>query len=84
MRAISPNTGAPEVVIAEEQKEYMPISVAVYHYSDGPRGLLTRWQPTPEERAAILAGEDIYVMQLNFNEEPMTPLVARVGPGDWK
>ena len=84
MRAISPNTGAEEIVIAEDQPEYMPISVALYSYGQNGVARLTRWQPTPEERSAILAGEDIYVMQISPNGELMTPLSVRVGPGDWK
>lgn len=94
MRAIAPRTGAPEVTIAEEQEEYMPITVALYDYSDGSRGLLTRWQPSPEERQAIAAGADVFVQQLNFRttacracgvETPqgMTPLSVRCGPGEW-
>jgi hypothetical protein len=79
---VAPRTGAPEQTFAEEQEEYMPVTVGMYQYSDGTRRLLTRWQPTPEERTAILAGEDIYVMQLNFGTS-MTPLIVRCGPGDF-
>ena len=82
MRMIAPRTGAPEVTIAEEQEEYKPVTAALYDYADGTRGILTRWQPSPEERAAILAGEDIYVQQLNFGT-PMTPMIVRCGPGDF-
>lgn len=83
MRAIAPRTGAPEQTIAENQEQYLPITVALYSYTDGSRGILTRWTPSAEERAAIAAGEDIYVLQLNFGG-PMTPMSARIGPGDWK
>jgi hypothetical protein len=82
MRPIAPRTGFPEVTIAEEQEEYMPVTVALYQYDDGVRGLLTRWTFTPEERAAVAAGEDVYVQQLNFGT-PMTPLIVRCGPGDF-
>jgi hypothetical protein len=81
MRAIAPRTGAPEVTIAEEQEEYSPITVARYHYPNGTGLLLTRWTFTPEERAQIAAGEDVYIGQLNFGG-PMTPLIVRCGPGD--
>jgi hypothetical protein len=85
MRPISPDTGAPEVVFAEEQEEYMPLSVALYRFADGARGLLTRWKPTDAERHAILNGEDVYIMQLHFSDDSkMTPLAVRVGPDDWK
>lgn len=82
MRPIAPRTGAPEVTVAEEQLEYLPITVARYEFTDGSKGILTRWTLTPEERARIAAGEDFYVMQLNFGS-PMTPMEARVGAADW-
>ncbi len=82
MRAIAPRTGAPEATIAEEQPEYMPITVALYQYADGSCGILTRWQPSAAERSAIAAGEDIFVHQLHFREA-MTPLSVRIGPGDF-
>lgn len=53
MRAVSPNTGAPEVVVAEQQEEYMPLSVACYAHPDGTRSLVTAWVPSREERAAL-------------------------------
>ena len=82
MRPIAPRTGAPEVTFAEEQEEYMPLTVAVHRYGDGPCVLLTRWTLTPDERERIAAGEDVYVGQLNFGT-PMTPLIVRCGPGDF-
>lgn len=59
----------------------MPLTVAVYRYTDGTTGLLTRWTLSKDERAAIANGEDIYVMQLNAG--PMTPLIVRAGAGDF-
>lgn len=79
MRAVAPRTGAVEQTIAEDQPEYQPITVALYQYMDGTKGILTRWKPNDAERAAIAAGEDIYVMQLNFGA-PMVPLIVTVGP----
>jgi len=82
MRAIAPRTGAPEVTVAEEQEEYMPLAAAIYRYDDGSTGILTRWTFSAEERRAIAAGEDLYIMELVFNGK-MTPLVVRTGPGDF-
>lgn len=81
MRPVAPRTGAEELTFAEEQPEYLPITVATYPQYAGPgsRGLLWRYTFTPEEREAIFHGEDVYVMQLNFNT-PMTPMSASVGP----
>jgi hypothetical protein len=80
MRAIAPRTGAEELTFAEDQSEYLPVTIAVYpEYEPGARGLLWRFSFTPEEREAIAKGEDVYVMQLNFNT-PMTPMSFHVGP----
>ena len=82
MRAIAPRTGADEATFAEEQDEYMPITVAVHPHTDGSRSLLTRWTMTDDERRRVAAGEDIYVAQMNFGG-PMTPLLVSVGPGPY-
>ena len=83
MRPVAPRTGAPEVTIAEEQEEYMPITAGVYEYGNGTRALLTRWRLDDDERARIAAGEDLYLMLLTFGR-PMQPVSLRVGPGDWQ
>lgn len=49
MRPISPNTGAPERVYAEDQSEYMPLSVAHYAHEDGSRSRVTAWVPRAAE-----------------------------------
>lgn len=83
MRCVAPRTGAPEVMVAENQEEYLTVTVAIHHNPDGAgRYLLTRWTFTPEERDRIAKGEDLYVAQLNFGS-PMTPINACVGPGWW-
>jgi hypothetical protein len=61
MRPIAPRIeGADEITIAEEQHEYMTITAAIVHYGDGSTHRVCRWTFTPEERAQIAAGEDIY------------------------
>jgi hypothetical protein len=82
-RMIAPRTGAPEVTVAEEQEEYLPITVALYLDEKGARHILTRWTFTAEERAAIAAGEDVYVAQLGAPNTPMTPMNVLVGPGTY-
>lgn len=79
MRCVAPRTGAPEITVAENQEEYLTVTVAV-HETEGGRSLLTRWRLTDEERQLIAAGEDLYIAQLNFGG-PMTPLQAQVGAG---
>lgn len=83
MRPVAPRTGAPEVSVAEDQPQYLTITMAQYNYPDGSMGILSRWQPSPAERVAIANGEDVYVMQSQFRGV-VTPLLARVGPGDWR
>lgn len=81
---VAPRTGAPEVTIAEDQLEYLPITVAVYgdNAELGPRQLLTRWTFTDEERARIADGEDVYFALMTFGN-PMQPVCATVGGEDW-
>ena len=82
MRSVAPRIdGCEEATYAEEQAEYLPITVAVIPppagYPERGRILLTRWQLNDEDRRRIAAGEDLYVGQLNFGG-PMTPLIVSV------
>lgn len=61
MRPVSPRIkGADEVMVAEDQLEYMPLAAAFVEYGDGSVQRICRWTFSPEERARIAAGEDIY------------------------
>ena len=85
MRMIAPRTGHPaahEVTVAEEQLEYLPITVERYTHDNGSVTILTRWTPSAEQRAAIAAGSDVYVTQLNFGA-PMTPMAVYCGASPW-
>jgi hypothetical protein len=77
MRPVAPRIGAPELTLAEEQHDYLPITAAVLQ---GPHGVevVTRWQLTPEDRARLLAGEDLYIRLLTFGQ-PMQPLAPAIG-----
>jgi hypothetical protein len=44
--------------------------------------VITRWTLSDAERAAIYAGEDVYVTLLSSG--PINPLFVTVGPVDWK
>ena len=57
MHVISPNTGAPESVLDPEGKVFNPLPVALYRDAADPKitVVLTRWQPSDEERAALHA-----------------------------
>ena len=86
VRPIAPRTGAPEVTVAEDQEEYLPITVGLYRFQDTSMyGRLIRFTFSAEERAALARGADVYLMQLYARpEQPMTPVAAQVGPGEWQ
>jgi hypothetical protein len=81
MKPVPPNTGAPEIVFAADQPQFIPVTVSIYEYEHS-KGLLTRWELTEEERVRVAAGEDIYIMQLNYRT-PMTPMKVRIGPEEF-
>lgn len=79
MRAVAPRIrGCPEITVAEDQHQYMSITVAVVQYEGGDRGVMTRWRLDDADRARIAAGEDLYVGILTFGG-PMHPLQISVG-----
>lgn len=69
--------GSKAVRIAEHQPEYVTLpSVRT------PLGhVITRWEPSPEEREAIARGEDVFVTLLSLGT--INPLFLTVGPTDW-
>lgn len=52
-----------------------------------PNGhLISRWEPSPDERAAVMRGEDIYVTLLvpkQFQSFRINPMFVTIGPVDW-
>ncbi len=44
--------------------------------------VITRWTPSLEERAAIAAGEDIYVTLVSGGA--INPMFVTIGPVDWR
>jgi hypothetical protein len=70
--------GSKAVVIAERQEEYRDLPSI--RTPDGQ--VITRWELTLEERAAIVRGEDIYVTLLTVGS--INPFFVTVGPVDWK
>lgn len=82
MRTVAPRVGLPEIMLAEEQHEYLPCTAAVVTYDDGSVGLMTRWRLDDGERAKIAAGEDLYLSLLTFGR-PMQPITLEVGRPEW-
>ena len=65
-----------EVTFARNQPQYRPLPTVIL---DGREGrVISRWTLSPEERAAIAAGEDIYLEQLTFGN-PLQPQRPSVG-----
>jgi hypothetical protein len=81
MTAISPVLAEEfvpkEVVYAKDQPEYQPLPVLKNR--DGV--LLSRWSLTEQERAAIAAGADIFLMNWTFHQ-PLQPVRMEVGECD--
>jgi hypothetical protein len=64
-----------ELIIAENQPEYEKLPALLGYFSYKP--VLTRWEFTPEERAAIANGADLYMTQLTFGKE-FAPVLLEV------
>lgn len=64
------------VTYAKDQPEYRPLPVARLKGREGR--LISRWTFTPEERARIAAGEDLYLMVLTFGG-PLQPFLPSIG-----
>ncbi len=65
------------IVFAKDQPQYLPLPTVLT-----PQGaVITRWAPTNAEKAAIIRGDDIYVVVLTFGQ-PLQPLRVSVGPID--
>ncbi len=74
--------GSKAVVIAEKQDEYIDLpSVCTPAHENSPPYVITRWELTNEERAALIRGEDLYITLLSNG--PINPLFVTVGPVDW-
>lgn len=53
-----------EIIYAKDQPQYVPIRILL---SKTPEGCaLSRWTLTPEQRAAVAAGNDIFLEILTF------------------
>lgn len=50
-----PRTGAPELTLAIDQPEYIPLTVALYEDTEFPwaKIMLSRWTPNDEERLQL-------------------------------
>lgn len=68
MRAVQPQVaGFEEHILARDQTEYVQIP-AVFTDVESVPCVVTRWTLTPEERAEVAAGADIWLEMLIPNE----------------
>lgn len=82
MDAVSPQTGAQELIVAKDQEEYIPYPAALYQTEEGRVVLLSRWKLTEEEREQVLRGEDLYI-GLMTDGAPVQPMYLQIGPEGW-
>lgn len=89
MEPVTPNLtmkpeGTRDVVFGEGQKDYIPLPTAITR--DGR--VVSRWKPTDDERARLIAGLDVYLTVLTFgnvcracgNKQGLQPVMVTVGP----
>lgn len=75
---VIPGAGLPEVVFGATQPEYEPLPAVVL---DGPeRELVTRWEPSEEDRARIAAGGSVYLHVYTFGQRLQPVLLATEPP----
>ncbi len=68
-----------EVVYAKNQPEYIPLRALV---SAGPqRRVLSRWNLTEDQRKAIAAGDDLFLILRTFGQ-PLHPIQIATGNGE--
>jgi hypothetical protein len=65
--------GARYVVIAKDQPEYVPLPALVH--PDGR--VVTEWEPTEEERAALVRGERVRLTTWTFGL-PLQPVLLEI------
>lgn len=85
MESVRPATGAPELVLDPDATVFQPLTVAIYRDDARPQVVvvLSRWQPTDDERAAVAAGEDVYVAQLT-ETNAVSALRVSIGPAGYE
>ena len=89
---VAPATGAREIDILDPSNPDVAIPVALYMTekisSEGIQtseaAILYRFQPTVAQRAKLIAGEDLYLMQLLPNGRAPLGIELTVGPGPYQ
>lgn len=80
MEPVNPGIpGFPQVACGESQEEYNTLPAVLAYDASGNVILVTRWQLSAEERAAIAAGGDLYLTVLTFGQ-PLQPVLLGTEP----
>lgn len=68
------NPQVPEIVLAKDQPEYLPLPVVVVN-SIGPTTVVTRWELSDEDREAVASGGTLWLETYTFGEDyqPIRP-----------
>lgn len=81
--------GSRAIVIAEHQAEFIDLpAVRTLTVVDDhgkvlvPPYVITRWELTDDERAALVRGEDVYITLISSGA--IHPMFVTVGPTDWR
>lgn len=80
MQAIPPQLSSKETVLTSKDGLFNPLPVAVFGVSehDSLLVVLTRWTLSAQERAAIAAGDDVYVL-MTTSDQTVQPLSVHAG-----
>lgn len=54
----------------EGNSEVKPLAIRDVMFEDGARAVMSAWMPTPQELAAMNAGEPVYLVILGVNMPP--------------
>lgn len=90
MRMVRPKLDAPQITIAEEQEEFLPITAALVLNGQYPgvatehgplNTIVLAFRPNDSDRQRLAAGEDIYVSLLTFMQ-PQQGIIVMVGERD--
>lgn len=79
MRTINPGLPGPSYSCGEEELEHSPNTFQFAKDKAGRVNIVTRWTFTPDERAAIAAGADLFCFTL-VDERPQPAVGMVVGP----
>ena len=80
MEAVKPDiNGFPEMLCGATQEEYNTLPATLAYDADGNFILVTRWKLSPDERAAVAAGGDVYLTVLTFGQ-PLQPVMLGTEP----